>query len=261
MSSDGGVRSRAAGLAAPRPAEWSLQLLDGWHLHRGDGTPAEVATRERRLLTLLALRGERPRPYVARLLWPDSEDARAHGNLRVAVWNLQHRLPGLLAGQREAVGLAHGVHVDVHELRVAAEHPAGPTSELLPELLRLLDHEELLPGWSDPWVDEERELVHHYRLRALEDLAQRALDTGASRVALELAMRAVSADPLRESAHRILISVHLHEGNHAEALRVYHAFFRRLVEDVGVAPSDRIRQLVDGVLVASQAEPGRPDEP
>ena len=42
--------------------------------------------------------------------------------------------------------------------------------------------------------------------------------------AVEAAYAAVRAEPLRESAHRILVRIHLAEGNVVEALRVFDQF-------------------------------------
>ena len=47
--------------------------------------------------------------------------------------------------------------------------------------------------------------------------------------ALEAALAAVAGEPLRESAHRVLIKAHLAEGNVSEAIRQYH-FYRTLLQ-------------------------------
>ena len=60
----------------------------------------------------------------------------------------------------------------------------------------------------------------------------------------EAALAVIATDPLRESAHRALIRVHLAEGNIGEALRQY-AFFRRLsTQLLGLDPSPEMEQLI-----------------
>jgi len=65
--------------------------------------------------------------------------------------------------------------------------------------------------------------------------------------ALEVGLAAVAAEPLRESAHRAVVSVHLAEGNTAEAIRQYRLCRRLLKEQLGVEPSPRMHQLFQEV--------------
>ncbi len=57
-------------------------------------------------------------------------------------------------------------------------------------------------------------------------------------------LAAVSAEPLRESAHRALIAVHLHEANYGEAVRQYERCRTMLREELGISPSPRLRDLL-----------------
>jgi DNA-binding SARP family transcriptional activator len=59
---------------------------------------------------------------------------------------------------------------------------------------------------------------------------------------------AVQADPLRKSAHRIVVRIHLREGNVPEALRAYERFAQLLAQEVGVAPSTEMRRHVAPLL-------------
>ncbi|RPF29105.1 DNA-binding SARP family transcriptional activator [Georgenia muralis] len=262
-SSDGGAtqvpvaRPRHGVPDAPGP-RWELGLLGGWLLEGPAGVTADVPMRERRLLGLLALHGRRSRPHLAALLWPDSAPTRAHGNLRAAVWHVQHRHPGLLEGEHGAIRLSPAVRVDVHALRAAiatleAEGPP-PSCE---GFLDLLGHDELLPGWDEAWVAEERAPLHQHRLRALETLAGILLERGDLAGALTAAHRAVTLDPLRESAHRALIRVHLEDGNHAEAVRIYRSYRGRVRDELGVEVSPRLVALVAQVHQAAAAPDGR----
>ena len=57
--------------------------------------------------------------------------------------------------------------------------------------------------------------------------------------ALHLALEAVRAEPLRESANARLIEVYLAEGNVCDALRQYDAFRALLQRELGLEPSPR----------------------
>jgi DNA-binding SARP family transcriptional activator len=106
---------------------------------------------------------------------------------------------------------------------------------------------ELLPGWYDDWVLLERERLRQLRMQALEAVAARLAFLGRHCEALEAAYAAVRAEPLRESAHRTVVRVHLAQGNLAEALRAYD-FFRTMVEDeLGVPPTEQMTRLVQDI--------------
>ncbi len=107
---------------------------------------------------------------------------------------------------------------------------------------------DLLPGWSDDWLILEQEAFRQTRLHALEQTCARLRHCGHYAAALRAGSAAVRCEPLRESAHRQLIKVHLAEGNHAEALRQYQSFRRLLAYELGLPPSASIRSLVAPLL-------------
>jgi DNA-binding SARP family transcriptional activator len=96
---------------------------------------------------------------------------------------------------------------------------------------------DLLPEWDDDWVLAERERFRQLRLHALEALCQRLLAVGRYGEALNAGLTAVVADPLRESAHQLVIQAHLAEGNRVEALRHYTSYTQLLRDELGIEPS------------------------
>jgi len=103
---------------------------------------------------------------------------------------------------------------------------------------------ELLPGWWEDWVLVERERFRQLRLHGLEAHCRRLTRAGRFAQAVEAGLAAVAMEPLRESAHRLLISAHLAEGNRAEALRQYRAYQRLLREELALDPSPQIQTLL-----------------
>ena len=61
-------------------------------------------------------------------------------------------------------------------------------------------------------------------------------------------MNVVSADPLRESAQRVLVEAHLAEGNVQEARRAYDLYRRRAVRELRVEPGAELTALLTGGL-------------
>jgi DNA-binding SARP family transcriptional activator len=103
---------------------------------------------------------------------------------------------------------------------------------------------DLLPGWYDDWVIFERERIRQRLLHALEALSRRLVEAHRCAEAVDAAISAVSADPLRESANRVLIQAHLAEGNLIEARRAYERYRDSLRRELGVEPSEELFDLL-----------------
>jgi len=229
-----------------------VSLLDGFALHLGDGGPraltAEVPRTVQRVVAHVCLYRRRPRTVVAAQLWPDVPEVQAHGSLRSALWRLQRIAPGLVSTSRHCLALAEGVHVDVQELTdwaTRTRNSAASIDEIcVPEgVLR----GELLPGWYDDWVLLERERLRQVTLHTLEVAAERLASAGRTAEALEAAYAAVGLEPLRESAHRTLVRLHISEGNIGEALRAFAQFRDLLADELGVGPTAKMTALVEGL--------------
>jgi DNA-binding SARP family transcriptional activator len=143
------------------------------------------------------------------------------------------------------LALAAAVTVDVHELvRCAFALIRAERCESPEDWLRWIDCGDLLPGWYDDWVLFERERLRQLRLHALELAAERLLANGRPGLALAVALEAVRVEPLRESAHRQVLAIHLAEGNVGEALRQYDALCRLLRAELGVEPSAQTARMI-----------------
>lgn len=234
------VRSRSG-------ADIQLSLLNAFALVC-DGDPIELPLTAQRLLAFVALHDfPLQRAYVSGILWTDSSQERAGGSLRSSLWRL-HR-PGyqLVDATSTHLRLASGVDVDVRNgLAHACDLLAGATNSGDDADAAAL-HGELLPDWYDDWVLFERERFRQLALHALEAQAQRLLDLGRPVEALEGALAAVRSEPLRESGHRLLIRVHLAEGNAVEALRQFELCRRLLRDKLGLEPSEQLTQLVSEI--------------
>ena len=101
----------------------------------------------------------------------------------------------------------------------------------------MVDALDLLPGFYDDWVLMERERIRQRILHALEALSENLTAAGRFADAIEAAMLATSAEPLRESAQRTLIRAHVAEGNLTEACRSYRAYHELMHRELGVTPS------------------------
>jgi len=176
------------------------------------------------------------------------------GNLRAAVWHIEHAVPGLVLHTRTRLALAEDVRLDVHEFLSAVRWVVGPDptfdTRQLGRAVAILQRGDLLPGWYDDWVLYERSRLAQLRLRALESLAEQLVSLGDTRSALEAALAAVAIEPLRESAERALIRVHIADGNYLDAVREYRSFRTRLAAEMDVSPSGQLESLIHPLLVS-----------
>jgi len=237
----------AASNGARRPPR--LALLEAFELSNGDRS-VSVPLPVQRLLAFLALRG-RParRAYVACTLWIDSNEHRAFGSLRSALWRLRRDGYRLVEESDGRLRLSPDVVVDVHEAAAAAHRLLDPARDIDDaDSKRLFLSGELLPDWYDDWVAIERERFRQLRVHALERLCERLTSERRFTEAVETGLAAVEGEPLRESAHRVLIHAHLAEGNAAEALRQYHVFCALLRDRLGLEPSGQMDALVRALV-------------
>jgi len=210
-----------------------------------DRDVVEVANGEARVVAFLGLNsGAQRRSYVAGQLWPEVSEQRARANLRNAVWKVHAALPGLLDPGPDTIGLASSVHVDIAEVRVAADMVLRGDGSSNPLPYAQLFSEELLAGWDDDWVLFERERLKQLCLHALEDFSDHCADAGAFAAAIDSALLAVKLEPLRESAHRAVSRAHLLEGNVVQARRQYETYSHLLWDELGIAPSEAYSKLV-----------------
>jgi DNA-binding SARP family transcriptional activator len=224
--------------------EFRISLLGGFRVGR-NGSDIEVPGNAQRILAFLALRAAVPRESVAGCLWPSVDSQRAFGSLRTGLWEIRQRCPGLLGGVGSSIAIGGSARVDVTELRDRARRLTIDSRSFdVPELLDGLPDGELLPGWYDDWLSLEREHVRQLQLHLLEETAEELLRRTLFGAAMNTALSAALMEPLRESVHRLVIRIHLAEGNSVEARAHYARTADLLRTELGVAPSARLRSVM-----------------
>jgi DNA-binding SARP family transcriptional activator len=226
----------------------SLQLLDSFELTCGSRR-LELPLPAQRLLAFLALHDQPMlRGFVAGTLWLDSNEAHAAGSLRSALWRTRRVGLRLVEARGRRLELASVVAVDVRAVVAWARRVLDPETELRgADVAPIWRPGQLLPDWYEDWVEIERARLRELRAHALEALCHRLTAAGRFGEATEAGLAAVRDEPLRESAHRGLIGVHVAEGNLAAALHQYRAFAHLLRDEVGMSPSSRMEQLMESI--------------
>jgi DNA-binding SARP family transcriptional activator len=248
--------SAVVACAAMPAASICLRLLGDFELSV-DGTERVLPIAGQRLLAFCALhRDARARSVIAGGLWPDAAHDEASTRLRRALWRTTAVAPAALVGTRSTVRLPQTVAVDIEVCRrailiIASDAPdeaaaisqaawSGPGSCAVIDLLR----KDLLPMWDDEWLLFERERWRQQRVHALEQVAWQLGLAGRYEQGVDVALCAIDAEPLRESARRILVRLHLAEGNRSEAIREVRRFGELCRRELGLPPSPSLLDLV-----------------
>lgn len=248
-------------------SEVHLRLLGGFEL-RADGRRIDLPAMAQRVVAFAAIHaGPVNRQYVAGNLWPDLDDLRAAANLRSVLWRLRKRCRLLLESDQLTICIGRNVVIDVPAVQQLAGRllrGGAPISDLHGQQLKPLE-EELLPDWYDDWILVERERLRQVCLHALESAASILSSAGHHGSAVEAAMMAIKIEPFRESAHRVLISLHLAEGNDYEAARQFFLYSDMIRTELDAAPSPQMLQLAtrigQGRIPPGDAGATRPDLP
>lgn len=228
--------------------EVRIALLGGFECIHG-GERSQLPLGAQRLLALLALHNHGlHRCTAGERLWPDSTPRRAAANLRSALWRgRQVGVASVIHPVGSRLVLSPTVTVDlwdvvekVRSARLAGNLFGNADWEALVDVLS----QELLPNWSDDWIIVERERWDHFRLQTMEQLSEHLKTAEQFAPALQTALAATAIEPLRESVHRLIVRVHLEEGNPASAFKHYQRYRKLLQRELGVNPSDKMYQLV-----------------
>lgn len=230
-------------------SETTVILLGGFEVTRC-AERIELPNSAQRLLALLALE-DKPlsRSYVAGQLWVDSSEDRALGNLRSALWRLRRIMGDVVESHLDVLRLSDDIAVDVRLLEAAAHCVLDRQSSPAPDDMSPTDYgTELLPGWYEEWVLFRRESVRQLCLHTLEAIAERHLSSSRYAAAIETILAAIKLEPLRETPHRLLVSIHLAEGNVSEALRAYDTYRELLRRELGATPTTAFHDLIVGAI-------------
>jgi predicted ATPase/DNA-binding SARP family transcriptional activator len=234
-----------------------------------DSRPVVPDTRKAvALLAYLAVTGERhTRDTLAALLWPEYDQSRSRAALRRTLSALKSAVEGYgLDARRDSVGLdpAAGIWIDVSRFRELLAEPSGhdhPVGEVCPACLVPLTeaaglyHNDFLAGFFlrdsvtfDDWHYMQSEELRRDLARVLDGLIQCHQNEGEFETALGYAHRLLELDPLRESAHRQLMSLYTFNGQRPAALRQYRACVRILEKELGVSPLEETTTLYEQIL-------------
>jgi DNA-binding SARP family transcriptional activator/DNA-binding beta-propeller fold protein YncE len=190
-------------------------------------------------------------------LWGDQPPETAANVLQVYVSQLRKRLGAdrlLHRGKGYELRVARE-ELDLHRFEdgvEAAQRRLGLDDEHASALLRdalLLWRGPALGEFAfEPWAQRELGRLEELRLAALEERIDADLDRGRHAVLVGELEALVSEHPLRERLRGQLMLALYRAGRQAEALHAYQAARRTLDDEVGLQPSQALRDLERAIL-------------
>jgi DNA-binding SARP family transcriptional activator len=217
----------------------------------GEIVPELATPRMQRLLARVVLASDAGvlRDQLAGELWPDSSAAQGRTNLRKLLHDLRRSTPGPLAlvdagGRTVRWSAGPSAWVDVAAFTDAVAR--GDLAEAVGSY-----GGDLLPGFDDDWVVEERERLRRRAVEALAGLATAAEAEGRDTEVIEHARRLLRLDPLHEPAVRLLMRALIRQGERSEALRTYHRLTAGLERDLDISPEPETTALAEELRSAA----------
>ncbi|HKY53132.1 MAG TPA: tetratricopeptide repeat protein, partial [Anaerolineales bacterium] len=192
------------------------------------------------------------REKLAGMLWPDSLEETARGNLRHALWQIRKSLPSS-AGYLLADDLSIAFNASAEYWLDAAGLEKLSETASADELIAVFAEYqgELLPGFYDEWVVLEREHLysifeHHMaRLMSLLQNEHRWLDV------LEWGEQWIKLGQKPEPAYRALMSAHAAKGDMSKVVATYERCVKSLRE-YGIAPSEQTKELYKNLKLGKE---------
>jgi DNA-binding SARP family transcriptional activator len=194
-------------------------------------------------------------------LWGDDLPANPANALQGRISRLRHALeaigvPGTLVAAQGPGYLAavDRDQVDAHRfaglVQLARASTGNPraASRLYAEALDLWRGPALADFATEPWAAGEAARLEELRLAAIEERIDLVLDSGRHTDLVDELETLVTANPLRERLHAQLMLALYRSGRQADALAAFRRLQGTLDDELGLDPSEELRNLEQAIL-------------
>lgn len=254
-------------------ARVSVRLLGSFEV-RGPGGGVVLGARDlgggkpRQIMAILVLNAGTvvSKERLVGLLWPERAPAEALATVESYVSLLRHQLLAVCSSRTDLVRTAvagytidrERIDLDLDRfsvlLRLAEDAEPVRSHAALQEALAMAEAPLLVEEAACSWADDVRRVHGHRVVEASIRAARAAEALGRTDQALELAVRALLAEPHNEAAWAARLTALERAGRHADALRVYAECRRRFAAELGCAPGPVLQDVL-GRLLTGAAEP------
>jgi DNA-binding SARP family transcriptional activator len=228
-----------------------FRLLGPLEVEGEDGPLALGGQKQRAVLALLLLNAGRvvSTDSLVNALWGDTPPRTASTSLQNFVSSLRKAL-GAETLATQAPGYVLRVDPERIDLlrferlkREALGQPPERRVETLRRALELWRGEPLADFRYEPWAETESSRLEELRLATVEERLDAELELGGDAELVGELEALVAGNPLRERLCGQLMLALYRSGRQAEALDVYQATRRALVDQLGIEPSPALQQL------------------
>jgi len=242
---------------------WTIQLFGGLCACRGEERFTHFKTQKTaRLLAYLAYYRDQthPRETLIELLWPegcDPADGRNRLNTQLSLVRTLLEPAGVSRGDvlysdHSHVRLQAGMLTsDVAEfeslLEASRRVPEGEERLALQQQALALYRGELLPGFYDGWIVQERVRLNELSVDALYKIAKYQRQAGELEAALGTVSQALARDPYHEFSCRLQMWLYIALRNPAAALKSYQELEKRYREELSAEPSAATQKLAEDI--------------
>jgi DNA-binding SARP family transcriptional activator len=252
-----------------------IRLFGGFHLSRSDDRLGDTPLTRglQSFLAYLLLHRQRvfSRDVLAGLFWGEKSDERARNCLSTALWRLRQALEPaavpkgtyLITNANSEVGFNpfsnHWLDVGMFE-QIASEVLAKPVSAMgEDDALKLetgaaLYTGDLLEGFYDEWVLQERERFRSLYMESLAHLMHYHKERGNSEKGVNCARKILSQEPLREEIHRELMRIYWDSGQRTKAIQQYQTCGKVLERELDILPMEETQALYATILKANRLQ-------
>ncbi|MFL5353273.1 BTAD domain-containing putative transcriptional regulator [Archangium sp.] len=218
--------------------------------------PRHLERKAAALVTYLSIEGPTERSRLASLLWPDTPDKAARGNLRQLLRRLRLTLGEHSLVGEDPVWLGEGLLIDTRLMNAGFEaHDYSRLSTLQGELLAGFTYDDC--SELDEWLRVQRTRFHYLQCRAAEAEALRLEQEGQLGAALDAARRQLHLQPTSEQAWRMVMRLNLRQGDRSSALQAYRDCQAVLHRELGIDPSPETRALAQEIERPTDTERAR----
>ena len=232
-------------IADTRVESLHVQALGASEVRRNDSALDAAAwgyAKPRELFFYLLGSGPVTKDQIGAELWPDASAQTLRNSFHTCLHQVRRTL-----GRSDWITFRGGRYefnrTLEHTYDVADLEGAAAAGDLA-RVIALYQGDYLVDVAGAAWIDDRREALRQTFERSLLTLADARATEGRVEESIDLYQRAVSHDPLLESAHRALISLHLIQGDRAAAVRQYNVLADLLAAELRTTPSPQTTALL-----------------
>jgi two-component SAPR family response regulator len=262
------VKSKGRKSKKVKMQEARVAMLGGFELRVGNVTVNESLNRSNKmwsLLSYLILRRDRsvPQSELIDLLWPDDKSSNPVNALKTLLYRTRMHLFPVLGSEVKFILSRRGFYmwnpsvkcvVDVENLEMLCREVEDPNADAEQKLdmyrqIAYLYKGNFLPKLSEMiWVVTNSAHYHALYLNAVQKYSEMLVERELWSELNELCTKALEVDPFDEHLHSLMIISLLRLGNNTAALGHYETATNFLYKNLGVRPSENLRNLYSEIM-------------